>query len=92
MGPVTLTGKLDFAAAEGLRVELAERRGTDLVLDASGVQHLGAAVLQVLISAVTSWRADGRSMTVTSASDEWLTALGEFGLPTDWKAALGGAQ
>ena len=50
---------LDLNAAGPLRTALLVRRGADLAVDASAVQHLGAQCAQVLASAALTWAADG---------------------------------
>ena len=54
-----LEDRLDSTAAGPLAGELRALAGADLVLDASGVTHLGTPGVQVLLSAAASWRTSG---------------------------------
>ena len=74
-----LEERLDSTAASPLAGDLRALAGADLVLDASGVTHLGTPGVQVLLSAAASWRASGAMLTVEAPSEafgEQLAALG----------------
>lgn len=58
-----LSDTLDLAAAPSLAVSLLALRGRDVMVDASDVRHLGAPCAQVLVSAITTWRVESRSIT-----------------------------
>jgi chemotaxis protein CheX len=75
LGPI-----LDLKAAAGLHAELLKLRGVDLLLDAHEVQRLGGQCLQVLLAALTAWRADGKALSVVSPSEAFIQALTLFGL------------
>lgn len=71
---VRLAETLDMQATGRLAEEIAAHRGP-LVLDASGVTHVGALAAQLLLSA----RRDRRKITVTTPSpafDDGLRRLG----------------
>jgi chemotaxis protein CheX len=61
---LTLADVLDLKAAQPLATQLLALRGKDLVIDASGVTHLGAQCLQILFSAAATWRADDAVLTL----------------------------
>ena len=67
--PLSLTEVLDLRAATPLSQALLARRGADLEVDASEVTRLGGLCLQVLLSAVSTWAADGRALRVVNPSD-----------------------
>ena len=69
MTPLRLDETLDLRAAAGLKAALLERRGSDLRVDASSVQHLGGLCAQVLASAATTWATDGVALTFPAASE-----------------------
>jgi chemotaxis protein CheX len=71
---------LDLKAASPLHLQLLTLRGRDLVLDASEVSRLGGLCLQVLLSAVTAWRSDGRTLATTHPSDPFARAIELFGV------------
>ncbi len=70
---------LDLKAAAPLAAALLARRGTDLEVDASEVRRLGGLCLQVLLSAASTWEADGATLTILNpagAFEEGLDRLG----------------
>lgn len=78
--PVRLEGKIDLAASEGLAGTLKDRRGSDLSIDASGVDQIGAHAVQTLLVARASWIADGKSFRVTGFPDAAVDQLRVLGL------------
>lgn len=73
---VVLPAVLDIRAAGPLQAEILASRGQPLALDASAVERLGGLCLQVLLSARSTWAADGQALTVTTGdatafSDQW---------------------
>ena len=70
---------LDLRQAAPLAAALLACRGADATANASAVRRLGAQCLQVLLSAQASWQADGKSLRIIKASDEFTKALGQFG-------------
>ena len=71
---------LDLVAAAALHEALTGRRGTDLAMDAAGVQRLGAQCLQVLLAARAAWAADGMILAVENLSGEFAAALELMGV------------
>lgn len=76
---VVLTPKLETAGAAALRDELLPPDG-DLELDGSGVEHLGALALEVLLSTVALHAQDGHSVSLQNASERMVENLARFGL------------
>ena len=72
---IALDEALDLRAAKPLAEALLARRGADLTLDASGVRRLSSLCLQVLLSAKTTWAADGRSLSVVEPSPAFSDGL-----------------
>jgi chemotaxis protein CheX len=72
---------LDIKAAAPLASAFLERRGTEIVVDASRVDKLGGQCLQVLVSASLTWHADEVSFGVVDPSVGFLEALTLFGVP-----------
>ncbi|MDQ8029022.1 MAG: STAS domain-containing protein [Brevundimonas sp.] len=74
--PVILPSVLDIRAAGPLQAEILGLRGQPVTLDASAVERLGGLCLQVLLSARSTWAADGQPFDVTTGdsstfSDQW---------------------
>lgn len=71
---------LDITAAGPLAADLIRLRGRDLVVDASGVERLGAQCLQVLLSASATWSLDGMEFEVANPSPVFAEGLAAAGL------------
>jgi len=84
---VALAEVLDLAAAEPLRAELLAHRGGPLEIDGSAVQRVGGLCLQVLLSARSTWEADGQPLAFAGRSDALHDALLTIGAP-DMAAAI----
>lgn len=80
MTPYKLDETLDLRAATPLKAALLERRGADLRIDASAVQHLGGLCAQLLAAAVATWAADGVALTFPAASDAFAQGARLLGL------------
>ncbi len=72
---------LDIKAAAPLAAAFLERRGTEIVVDASRVEKLGGQCLQVLVSASLTWHADEVPFGIVDASVGFLEALALLGVP-----------
>jgi chemotaxis protein CheX len=72
---------LDIRAASPLAGEFLNTRGRNVTIDASNVQKLGAQCVQVLLSARSTWTADGYSLVVADPSEPFLDALSTLGIP-----------
>ena len=79
-GAVALPARLDSAAARRLASELAAQEGAALALDASGLEMLGAAGAEVLISAARTWKATGQALRLDGLSDKIRDDLDRLGL------------
>lgn len=80
---VSLPPKLDTAAAAVLRTELENAAGDNIAFDGSGVEQLGAACLEMLLSAVVLWRQAGHAITFENLSETMTQDLRIFGLTPD---------
>lgn len=80
---VILNERLDSAAADGLRNDLAEATGGDVALDASAVAVLGGLCLELLMCARQVWSDAGRRFTVENASQAFAQDLALLGLTLD---------
>jgi chemotaxis protein CheX len=78
---IELVSKLDTDASDALAQALIEKRGADLVLDASGVEHMGAHAVQILVIASHSWKQDGNALTLENLPDDQVEQLTSIGLP-----------
>ena len=74
---------LDLLAAKPLAAALIERRGASIAIDASQVQRLGAQCAQVLLSAASTWKADGHSLAIANRSPGFVDGLQLLGIPSD---------
>lgn len=80
---LALPSILDLKAASPLASEFLARRGEELSVDASQVQRLGGQCLQVLLSAVMTWRADELPFAVVNASPDFIEGLRRLGITPD---------
>jgi chemotaxis protein CheX len=80
---VSLPPKLDTAAAAALRTELENASGDSIAFDAAQVEQLGAACLEMLLSAVVLWRKNGQTVSFENVSQTMADDLGRFGLTPD---------
>jgi chemotaxis protein CheX len=80
---LVLPNILDLKAAVPLAESLLSMRGSDLVIDASNVERVGGQCLQVLVSAVSTWQADGLSIDFTEPSESFNEGLAILGMKLD---------
>ena len=78
-----LAAALDIRSARPLYDALKEKRGTDVRLDASEVSLVGAQCLQVLVSAVASWKADGCEIDFVEPSAAFIDGVDRLGVSFD---------
>ena len=76
---IALSAVLDLRAAAPLKAQLLAVRGQETALDASAVERLGGLCLQVLLSALATWRADGQSLTFINVSEALASQWSAFG-------------
>jgi chemotaxis protein CheX len=74
---------LDLLAAAPLAKSLIERRGASIAIDASSVQRVGAQCVQVLLSAASTWTADGHSLAIVNRSPGFVEGLQLLGIAGD---------
>lgn len=77
---IALPEVLDLVAAKPLAETLLSMRGSDLRIDASQVTRIGGQCLQVLLSAVSTWRADHAILKFTTPSAEFIGGLKLLGV------------
>jgi chemotaxis protein CheX len=80
---IVLEQVLDLNTAVPLAENLMAHRGSDIVIDAGEVARLGAQSLQVLLSAVATWQADGRMLDFAQPSAAFIESLQLFGINAD---------
>lgn len=78
--PLVLQQRLDLPAAAPLASALRAQAGSDLIIDAGEVSHLGGLCLQVLAAAAISWRQAGNDLRLTPRSQSFDDALDLFGV------------
>ncbi|WP_410218963.1 STAS domain-containing protein [Paracoccus sp. (in: a-proteobacteria)] len=83
MHALPLPETFDRKAAATFSRSLLDHRGTDAVLDASGVQRLGAIGVELLIAARKQWQVDGKALSIKDASQSFLDTLGDIGTSLD---------
>jgi methyl-accepting chemotaxis protein len=71
---------LDLNAAAPLAVEFLSRRGEAVSVDASRVERIGGQCLQVLLSAVNTWKADAVPLAIVGASSSFTDGLARLGV------------
>ena len=77
--PLKLSPVLDLTAATPLKAEFGRLRGRPVRVDAADVDRVGALCLQVLMSAHSTWAAEGVPFSLgetSQAFDEGLATLG----------------
>ena len=77
---IALPRVLDITAAGPLTSDLLRLRGKDLVVDASGVERMGAQCVQVLLSASATWVHDGMELELADPSPAFIEGLAAMGL------------
>ena len=90
-GSLTLVPRLADEDAAGFVETMQARRGAPLEVDASQVADIGTPCVQVLLSAVESWRADGAAFAVVAPSLAFLATIGHLGLGIEAFRAGGAA-
>ena len=76
-----LEHSLGYAAASDLRGQLLSQRMSNIAIDASDVEHLGAPCLQVLLSAQSTWCEDGFAFEISRMSEAFTQCLQRMGFP-----------
>ena len=79
-GSFKLSAILDLNEASNLHGKLLSMRGSDLVIDASGVERVGVQCAQVLVAGVRAWEEDKKSFLVEKASDAFQKTMQLIGI------------
>ena len=80
---LTLPAHLDLPAAATLHEQLLGMRGEPIAIDASKVESLGGQCLQILLSAVVTWKADMTQLSFVKASTGFENGLRLLGMSVD---------
>lgn len=83
MPALTLPEILDRKAAYELSKTLLEHRGSEIDLDAGGIQRLGAIGVEVLLAAKQQWHAEAIEFQINNWSEAALQALEAIGASPD---------
>ena len=75
-----LPADLDGVAAASLFEVLSSSVGTHIVIDGSRVEQIGGLCLQILLAAVTTWKADGATLEFTNLSLDLVAGLELLGI------------
>jgi chemotaxis protein CheX len=76
---LVLPGRMDASSLTQTHAELVQRRGSDLDLKASEVDRFGAQALQLMLSAIATWREDGFRLRITEPSEAVNNAFEQLG-------------
>jgi chemotaxis protein CheX len=80
---IDLPAHLDLTAAGPLAERFVAARGEAIAIDASRVERLGGQCLQVLLSAVVTWKADMTPLAISKTSEGFESGLRLLGLSVD---------
>ena len=80
---LSLDNVLDLNAAGSLHSQLMAERGSDLSIDGSAVERVGALCIQVLMSAATTWEEEKYSLTFSQMSDALMKTMQLAGVNYD---------
>mgnify|MGYP001401630872 CR=1 FL=1 len=75
-----LPAVLDLNAASRLHEQVLALKDRDVAVDASEVTRVGTQCIQILLSAVRSWRAMDMTFSVNQASDAFAKTLQLLGI------------
>ena len=80
---ISLAAVLDLNEASTLRGKLMGLRGSNVVIDASGVDRIGALCVQVIMAAAKTWDEDKLSFTFSKVSDAFQKTMQLIGVDID---------
>ena len=80
---LSLDKVLDLNAAGSLHSKLMALRGSNLVIDASAVERVGALCIQVLMSARKTWEEEKLNLTFSRMSDALMKTMQLSGVNYD---------
>ncbi len=75
-----LPAELDHVAAAPLFETLSSLIGTDITVDGSRVERIGAQCVQILLAAAASWKIDGTLFEFANPSLEFIAGLELLGI------------
>ena len=87
---LSLDSVLDLNAAGSLHSKLMALRGSDLAIDATGVERVGTLCIQVLISAAKTWEEEKQSLTFSGMSEALMKTMQLSGVNYDHMLAKEG--
>ena len=79
---IELAAVLDLRAAAPLAAKFLARRGEAVEVDASRVQRMGGQCLQILLSAIKTWKADAIPLAVVEPSFGFIEGVRRLGVAT----------
>ncbi|ASW05522.1 MULTISPECIES: STAS domain-containing protein [unclassified Rhizobium] len=77
---VSLAAVLDLNEASALRGTLMGLRGSNVAIDASGVERIGTLCVQVIMAAAKTWDEDKLSFTFSKVSDAFQKTMQVIGV------------
>ncbi|MDE1992963.1 MAG: STAS domain-containing protein [Rhizobiaceae bacterium] len=77
---ISLAAVLDLNEASTLRGKLMALRGSNVTVDASGVERVGALCVQVIMAAAKTWDEDKLSFTFSKVSDAFQKTMQLIGV------------
>ncbi|MDX3926410.1 MAG: STAS domain-containing protein [Shinella sp.] len=80
---LSLAPVLDLNEATALHRQLLELKGSNLVIDASAVERIGALCAQVLMAAARTWEEDKLSFSFGKTSDVFMKTMQLIGVNID---------
>lgn len=80
---LSLAPVLDLNEATALHRQLMGLKGSNLVIDASAVERVGALCVQVLMAGARTWEEDKRSFTFARVSDAFMKTMQLIGVNID---------
>ncbi|PYE36381.1 chemotaxis protein CheX [Rhizobium sp. PP-F2F-G38] len=80
---LNLAPVLDLNEASVLHRKLTEMRGSNIVVDASAVERVGALCVQVLMAGAKSWEEDKYAFTISKVSDAFTKTTQLIGVNVD---------
>ena len=80
---LSLAPVLDLNEANALHAELMSRKGSDVSIDASAVERVGALCAQVLMAGARSWEQDKHAFTFVKVSEPFMKTMQLIGVNID---------
>lgn len=80
---LSLAAVLDLNEASALHGQLMGLKGSNVVIDASAVERVGALCVQVLMAAAKTWQEDKLSFTFARVSDAFMKTMQLIGVNID---------